>query len=192
MSRFVFSLPEEFFLRTIKQCAPIAFLFPVGSSSLKSIQNFGSTIVKKEAEEDLGLSRDVRLEAMFRVSRRMALTGSWYKMDRTAGVELGRDIQYMDTVYTLGAQLNSKFTTTFTSVSLRYSILCRQSVEAGLSLGARWVTADASAIASSDGITVEHAFSGSAPAPLPGFFVSAHVLPSLQLSYNLEYLQLSM
>jgi len=146
------------------------------------------------AEDDLGLNREVdayKLDAMFRMSRRISLTGSWYKLDRSSDVELSRDIEFMDTVHTLGTQVTSKLNTTFTSVSLRYSILYRKNVEAGLSLGARWVSADVAAVASSDGITVEHAFSGGAPAPLPGLFVSAHILPSLQLSYNFEYFTLA-
>lgn len=158
---------------------------------LDDVVNGVSTQVN--AEDDLGLNRDVdayKLDAMFRMSRRLSLTGSWYKLDRSSDVELSRDIEFMDTVHTFGTQVTSKLNTTFTSVSLRYSILSRKNVEAGLSLGARWVTADVAAVASSDGITVEHAFNGSAPAPLPGLFLSAHILPSLQLSYNFEYFRL--
>ena len=147
------------------------------------------------AEDDLGLKRKLdayRIEAWFRMTRRLALTGSWYKLDRDASVYLSRNISFLDTTYEVGAQVNTRLNNTFTSVSLQYSILSKEKVEAGLALGVRYATIDAKADASSDGLTITESYDGAAPAPLPGIFISTHLHPSIMLNYNLEYFKLAM
>lgn len=147
-----------------------------------------------DGEEDLGLADNtnaIRLDALLHLSPRWAMTASWYKLNRSSHLDLSRQIEFQDTTYEFGAALNTKMNTTFTSASFRYSILHKDKIDAGLSLGVRWASIDASGEVSSDGFTVSESYKGGAPAPLPGLFVSTHLLPSLMLNYNLEYFKLS-
>jgi hypothetical protein len=129
------------------------------------------------------------LEGTIRMSSRWSLTGNWFTINRSGQNYITRRIEVADTAFQTGANVTSRLKTTFTSAAFQFAIVNDRRIQAGLSLGARILTADAYGKADYNGYIGEDHFKGTAPLPMPGLFVSAWPHRTVRVRYELQYFE---
>jgi hypothetical protein len=97
--------------------------------------DFGTTI---DAEDDLGLATvklQPRIDARLRLGRRHELEGGFQFAQRTGETVLQRDIEFADTSFAAGANLNTVLNTNLLFLNYRYAIIAKDRTQAGVGVG---------------------------------------------------------
>lgn len=145
-----------------------------------------------DLEDDLGLdtsTRDIRVEGGLRLGRRHRLRVGFVSLTRGADVQLQRQIQWGDEVFTVDATVASAADLTLVPASYRFSVVKSDRVDLGISAGVFAVFAEASIAAPSLGIA--EAESADFPLPVLGADVDIALAPRLFLLGGVEYFALS-
>jgi len=99
-----------------------------------------------QLEDTLGLqetARIFRVDAMYRFNRSHRLDLSWYDIERDSVSKLSREIQIDDTVFPIGARLDTNLETEIIKLNWRWSFLAEDTWEFGAGLGIYWMRLDA-------------------------------------------------
>jgi hypothetical protein len=115
--------------------------------------SFGTTL---DAEDDLGLSKTIaepRFSARWRPWHRHEFELGYQFARRTSQIVLGRSITVQDSVYNLGATIDTRLNTDQASFAYRFAVFAKQSWQAGLALGlgALFVRTDITAVGTVSG-----------------------------------------
>lgn len=97
--------------------------------------DFGTTI---DAEDDLGLATvklQPRIDARLRLGRKHELEGGFQFAQRTGETVLQRDIDFADTTFVAGANLNTTLNTNLLFLNYRYAIVAQDRTQAGVGVG---------------------------------------------------------
>ena len=96
-----------------------------------------------DLENDLGLDASTsraRIDAYWRFARKHRLDFGGYIFNRHNERELDRRIHFGDTVYDVGARVETRFNTSVYKLSYRYSFIRSERVEIGASIGISAIT----------------------------------------------------
>jgi long-subunit fatty acid transport protein len=142
----------------------------------------------------LDLESDLSLEdsdtvpyvtALWRITNRFGLEASYFELERSASSTLGIDVTFGDETYLLSTDVASEFDTTFAELSLRFSFIMTEKFDVSASLGAYYLSLDASIEEQTGGN--REAEEAEAPLPVVGASFKYKVIPSLTLSVGGKY-----
>jgi hypothetical protein len=178
-------VPDRFNLRA-------GFLFATHSTIARvdSDQLGVGTLV--DLETDLGLepsTRDARVDGYVRLGRRHRIRAGYISLERGANVQLERQIQWGDEVFSVSATVASRAALTLVPVNYRFSVVKSDRVDVGLSAGVFALFADAAISAPELGVA--EAESADFPLPVLGADVDVALAPGLFLLGGFEYFGLN-
>ena len=145
-----------------------------------------------DLEDDLGLAtstQNARIDGAIRLGRRHQLRVGYISLTRGSDVQLQRQIQWGDEVFSVDAAVSSQTELQLLPASYRVSGVKNERVDVGLSAGAFVLFADASIAAPSLGIA--EAESANFPLPVLGADLDVALAPRVFLVGGFEYFALS-
>lgn len=141
-----------------------------------------------DLENDLGLeatTRNVRFDGTLRLGRRHQLRAGYIRLDRGGSVQLQRQIQWGDEVFSVDAGVTSTVGLTLLPANYRFAVVKSDRVDLGLSAGVFAMFAEASIAAPSVAVNESEALNF--PLPVFGADIEIALAPRLFLLGGGEY-----
>ena len=153
---------------------------------------------KIDMEKDLGLDSRQELPAFLagaRVSRKFAIVAEFFQIGREGERTIANPITFNGVTYPANAVINSNFDTDIYRLTLNYSIVRKDTIEAGIALGVHATKFDVSleglgSIGGQSGQTERRAEDFLAPLPTVGVFANFEVAPRLTIGGRADYMSL--
>lgn len=132
-------------------------------------------------------------DAQWRAGRRSRFDLSYYRIARSAGHVLDRDITFGDHTYPVSAETNSYFNTDIFRFSYGYALLCKPRAEAGIMIGAHIVKAGIGMAGSTSigSFSASDSYGFTAPLPDIGIWGGYTFAKRWALTGELNYLSLT-
>ena len=152
---------------------------------------FGTFGDELDMESDLGLedSDDLwQLDARLRFSKRFALEASYFEIGRSAQSTLSTTVDFGSETFFVNTDVETQFDTDILAASLRFSFIHNDYMELAGSLGAYWMTVDASIAVPAAPVPFSESADVGAPLPLIGMDFRYDFLPTkLALNVRARY-----
>ena len=121
-------------------------------------------------ERDLGFTKHTSTfvaDAQYRLKRRSRFDLSYYRINRTSGHTLDKDIIFKDDTFHVNTSINSFFKTNIIRFSYGYSLIEKPTFELGLLIGTHVVSSDVGLEVNGTNVGFEQQQSFGFTAPLP-------------------------
>ena len=173
------------------------FVAAINTTIALNGENAGTSV---DFENDLGLKGDTQqfwLDGKWRFTPRQSLVLGYTLLRRTNTRDIERELVIDDTIYDVGATFDSSWDTQYVALAYRFSLLRKDSFEAGVSGGISYFGQKLSlhaegAITGPEGETLAEkdvSKSLAVPAPLVGFYALGRLSDTLYLGGSLLYIQ---
>ncbi len=126
------------------------------------------------------------------LGKRSQFVFSTFNLQREGENYVTRSITFADSTYQAGAFVHSYLNTFYYSGTFRFALLYKPNVNAGLSLGLRWMTMSAGLSATYNDVTASRDEHMQVPVILPGVYGNMEIVPSLFGRISVEYLKLKL
>ncbi len=153
-----------------------------------------------DIEDDLGLSASpntFRLEGYWRVGPRHRILAGYYSLGRSGINTLETEVEWEDSVYPVGVEIDSALRLSIIPFSYAYSFIKRERWEVAASIGIHWMVLDASisgeAFVDGELVLSSNQAENEVKGPLPhiGLLVDFAPSPKWQIGTSIQYLDLS-
>lgn len=147
------------------------FFAPVNNTNIR-VDGSNGRGTDIDFENDLGFNKNTSTflgDFQYRLSSRSRFDFSYYRLDRSAGKTIERDITFNGNTYNLGAQIDAYFNSNIYRLSYGYAILSKPTYEAGLLIGAHVVKFGIGIDATANNVSGSAATNVGLTAPLPDF-----------------------
>ncbi len=148
------------------------FFAPVNNTNIRVNGANGKIGTDIDFEDDLGFNKTTSTflgDFQYRLSSRSRFDFSYYRLDRSSSKTIDRDLNFKDSTFHVGAQIDAYFNSNIYRVSYGYAILSKPGYEAGLLIGAHVVKFGIGLDATANGISGSAQSSVGLTAPLPDF-----------------------
>jgi len=140
-------------------------------------------------ERDLGFTKKTSTfvdDAQYRLKRRSRFDLSYYRINRTSGHTLDKDIIFKDDTFHVNTSINSFFKTNIIRFSYGYSLIEKPTFELGLLIGTHVVSSDVGLEVNGTNVGFEQQQSFGFTAPLPDLGIWGGFVFCKRWAANLE------
>ena len=168
--------------------------FFVGHDTFALLRPSGSDIPGVNIEQDTGVpdsTGDFRLEGYLRLGRRHRLVLGYFEMNRDSVNRLTGQIEWEDEVFPIDAQVATVWDTRVLSFQYRFSVVKRERVDVGLSLGLFAMKVKSGIGLGDSTANVSTDVSEQAPLPMLGLGIEWEFARNFMLRARGQYLAIS-
>ena len=155
--------------------------------------DLGTTIDLENLLGLRGAAQSFSGQLTWRPHRRHQLAVGYFAINRSNTKSLTRDIDIGDTTWTIGADVTSRFKTSYATFSYRWSPLLTSRVSAGISLHipVLYFTNSLTATTANLQLTARRKSDATVPIPLPGLHATVRLARPLYVDAQVQYLKVS-
>lgn len=172
------------------------FFLPVNNTDIQVGVNGTAHGTDIDFETDLGFVKSIGTflaSFQWRISRRSRLSLNYYKIDRSSGHTLAKDIIFKEDTFHVNTSVSSFFNTSIYQISYGYAVLSQPKYEAGFMIGTHLVGAKTGIAlnGANAGVSKNDDFGFTAPLPDLGIWGGYAFTDRLAANLEADYLSLT-